>query len=483
MTKITNLNYEYKFITIIITVIIVIYDFKIVKNDNKNEFNNNYCDSTLDPLYAFEKILNTTPIILCKSEEAEHICYQNNIFSFFVLNKGVICLMKNFYLYPKYWKEDGYNFDKGPINNKTRGIPLISNGFLQMKCDTNNNFSDYNSFYNNYFKAWNYSQTLNYNRNMEKDYNIEELFPDKTVFILSRNQDSPNLLIGGCQFLNALSLMKLLNLSPENIQVLFLESMKLNYDPYYNLYKNIISRGGKPLHIRDLNSNKIYHISKGVHVPLNWDSPCFCKTSIPTCTQKAKTYSYFYELIFKYMNISTFIDDNNYDENIFYYPKSLNKHYLLKYKRYLTIQWRKPWPKERKGQNRILGNGEEIVEKLDYILNKYNVLVRLVDTASLPIEKQISIIQKTDYFMGIHGAGLFLSIYLPKGAIVHEIKSKLRKDPNRPQIIGILSGHKFYSDFVKIEIKNEDFQEKYYINVKDLTKKLLRHMKDNNFFN
>ena len=120
---------------------------------------------------------------------------------------------------------------------------------------------------------------------------------------------------------------------------------------------------------------------------------------------------------------------------------------------------------------------------MDYILNKYNVLIRLVDTASLPIEKQISIIQKTDYFMGIHGAGLFLSIYLPKGAIVHEIKSKLKRVPNRPQIIGILSGHKFYSDFVKIEIKNEDFQEKYYIDVKDLTKKMLRHMKDNNFFN
>ena len=91
--------------------------------------------------------------------------------------------------------------------------------------------------------------------------------------------------------------------------------------------------------------------------------------------------------------------------------------------------------------------------------------------------------QKTDYFMGIHGAGLFLSIYLPKGAIVHEIKSKLKIVPNRPQIIGILSGHKFYSDFINIEIKNEDFQEKYYIDVKDLTEKILKHMKDNNFLN
>ena len=391
--------------------------------------------------------------------------------------------MKNFYINPIFWKEDGYNFDNGPINKKTKGIPLISKGFFNMECDVKNYFSDYNKIYKKYFHSWKYSKNKKNIKNETKQKEEEELFPGKTIFILSRNQDSPNLLIGGCQFLNAFSLMHLLNLNPENIQVLFLESMKLNYDPYYNLYKNIISRGSDPIHIRDLNHSKIYHISNGIHIPLNWDSPCFCKTQIPNCTTKTKTYDYFYKSIFKYMNISTFIDDINYDKEIFYYPKSFKNSNLYKYKKYITIQWRKPWPKNRKGQNRILGNGEEIVEKLDQILNKYNILIRLVDTARLLIEEQISIMEKTDYFLGIHGAGIFLSIYLPSHAIVHEIKSKIKKVPNRPQIIAILSGHKVYSDFIKIKIKNNDFQEKYFINKQDLAQRVVYIMKENNFFN
>ena len=481
MNKKFILKKNFKFIILIIIIFILLYNKNINKNVNNQTKNVIYCENELDPFYTFKKILNSTPIILCKSEETEHICYQNH-FSFFEIKGGVICLMKNLYINPKFWKEDGYNFDKGPTNLKTKGIPLISKGFFNMKCDVENSFSGYNELYEKYFHSWNYSIN-NFNIKNNKNKIEEELFPGKTVFILSRNQDSPNLLIGGCQFLNAFSLMHLLNLNPENIQVLFLESMKLNYDPYYNLYKNIISRGVDPIHIRDLNHSKIYHITNGIHVPLNWDSPCFCKTKIPNCKTKTKTYDYFYDSIFKYMNISTFIDDINYNKEIFYYPKSFNNAYLYKYKKFVTIQWRKPWPKNRKGQSRILGNGPEIVEKLDSILNKYNILVRLVDTALLPIEEQISIMQKTDYFLGIHGAGLFLSIYLPSHSIVHEIKSKKKQITNRPQIIGIISGHKVYSDFIKIIIKNEDFQEKYFINKEDLIKHILNLMKKNNFLN
>lgn len=466
-----------KNIKIIIIIFIFFYYSYIIWNNRKEDIS--YCESELDPFYAFKKILNSSPIILCKSEDSEHFCYQNN-FSFFAKKKGVICLMKNFYINTAFWKEDGYSYDKGPINEKTRGAPLISEGFFNMKCNLKFNFTDYNKIYNTYFQSWNYS--ININNINKNDNNKEELFPGKTVFLLSRNQDSPNLLIGGCQFLNAFSIMHLLNLKPENIQILFLESMNLNYDPYYNLYKNIISRGGIPIHIRDLNLNKIYHISNGIHIPLNWDSPCFCKTQIPNCTTKTRTYKYFYESIFKYMNIPLFIDDMNYNEEVFYYPKSYKNSNLKYYKKFMTIQWRKPWPKNRKGQNRILGNGPKLVEKLDNVLKKHNILVRLVDTAYLPIETQISIIQKTDYFLGIHGAGLFLSIYLPFNAIVHEIKSKKKKVPNRPQIIGIVSGHKVYSDFINITIKTIDFQEKYFINEDNLIEKVLNHMNENNFF-
>ena len=97
-------------------------------------------------------------------------------------------------------------------------------------------------------------------------------------------------------------------------------------------------------------------------------------------------------------------------------------------------------------------------------------MVRLVDTASLSFETQIALMQKTNYLLGIHGAGMFLSIFLPQNSIAHEIKSKNRETPNRPQIAGILSGHKYNSDFVNVDIKN-------------LEKKVLKILTENNFLN
>ena len=47
--------------------------------------------------------------------------------------------------------------------------------------------------------------------------------------------------------------MYLLDLNPEDIQVVFLESMELKNDPFFDLYKLIISRGGEPIHIKSLN--------------------------------------------------------------------------------------------------------------------------------------------------------------------------------------------------------------------------------------
>ena len=91
--------------------------------------------------------------------------------------------------------------------------------------------------------------------------------------------------------------------------------------------------------------------------------------------------------------------------------------------------------------------------------------------------------QKANYFFGIHGAGMFLSIFLPQKSIAHEIKSKDRITPNRPQIVGIISGHKYYSDFIDIDIKNIDFQEKYFVDLNDLEKKVFKILSENNFLN
>ena len=178
------------------------------------------------------------------------------------------------------------------------------------------------------------------------------------------------------------------------------------------------------------------------------------------------------------MNITKFIDNKIYNQEIFYYPKSFINSDLSSYNKYVTILWRKPWPKNRKGQQRILGNGPEIVEKLNSILPK-NVLIRLVDTASLPIDQQISIMQNTDYFLGIHGAGLFLGIFLPEHAIFHEISFRLVM--NNLQILGVLSGHKVYSDIIEANIDNSNYQEKVIFNLDQLSDKVLIHMRENNF--
>ena len=471
--KINLSNHNYLKEKIIIIIIIFFYCFFEYIYIQKI-FNNNISCKNLDPFTTEKKILNSKPIVLCKSELTEHICFKNNL-SHFQYKNGVICMMKNFFLNFSNWKQDGYVYN-GPVNSKTKGQALISKGFFKIQCNIKGNISNYNHIYNKYFNSWDY--ILN-SQSKNEIYKETELCPGKILFILNRNQDSPNLMIGAAGFINAFSLMYLLRIKPENIQVLFLESIKINNDPFYNLFKNIISRGGKPLYARNLDKNIIYHVTKAINIPINWDSPVFCKAKIPVCLKISKTYKVLLNAIFKYMNIPEFFDGTNYDKEIFLYPKSFNISKLNEYKKYMTIQWRKPWPKNRKNQQRILGNGEEILEKLDSVLLKEKFLIRLVDTAYLSFEEQISIMQKTNYLLGIHGAGMFLSIFLPSKSIAHEIKS--RKSPNRPQIAGILSGHKYYSTFAKIDIKNLDFQEKYFVDLNDLEKKVLKILTENNF--
>jgi hypothetical protein len=176
-------------------------------------------------------------------------------------------------------------------------------------------------------------------------------------------------------------MMVLLNLKPEDIQIIFLESMTIKQVPFYDLYKNIISRGGEPIYIRDL--NKKYLISSAVHVPINWDSPAFLDIRFPNCGEyPGKAYKLLNDLVLKYMNISEYEDKFISDNEVYYYPKSVIESHNsnIQFKKYITIQWRKVWPKGRIGQSRILGNGPELAEKLSKFLpNDY--LIRLIDTA------------------------------------------------------------------------------------------------------
>jgi hypothetical protein len=134
------------------------------------------------------------------------------------------------------------------------------------------------------------------------------------------------------------------------------------------------------------------------------------------------------------------------------------------------------WPKGRKNQQRLLGNGPELADKLASLLPK-NILIRLVDTASLTIAEQISIVRKTDYFLGIHGAGLSLAIFAPNHCIFHEFLP--RYNMNGLALMAALSGHKRYSDILPSTEKFIDTNQYFYFDVEFFANKVLNHLKEN----
>ena len=445
---------------------------KVKENIRPN--NNDYCDN-IDPIKLFNLRLENGQITICQNEKSKHYCYQNineNYNNIFKFKNGVICKMENIVLDPSKSNHTNMTY-KGPVDEVNQGCPLLSKGFLNMKCKNKRDLENYNNIYKSYFQSWNYNFD---NDNNEK---LEELASGKTIFFISRNQDSPNLFHGSSELINAISIMELFDLNPENIQIIFLESITLNNDPFYELYKNIVSRGGEPIYIRNL--KKKYHISSAFHIPINWDSGAFIINDFHNCKYSTKTYKLLNELINKYMKIPDFKDSFISDNEIYYYPQSVieNSKSNITFNKTVTIQWRKVWPKGRKGQFRILANGQELADKLASNLPD-NILIRLVDTASLSFSEQISIMRKTDYLIGIHGAGLSLSIFMPYESILHEILPF--KCNSLLTLMSTLSGHVTYSDFIRNKIKKVNENENIFLMPEIFVKSVLYHMIQNNFF-
>ena len=119
-----------------------------------------------------------------------------------------------------------------------------------------------------------------------------------------------------------------------------------------------------------------------------------------------------------------------------------------------------------------MGNGPQLLEKLSKKLPP-NVLVRLVDTAKLSISEQISIMQKTDYFIGIHGAGFFLTIFLPDNAVVQEVL--LERNCNYLLMMSRASGHKTYSNVLPGHGENINGFKYVYLDPEPFVKKVLEH--------
>ena len=146
----------------------------------------------------------------------------------------------------------------------------------------------------------------------------------------------------------------------------------------------------------------------------------------------------------------------------------------------VTIQWRRVWPEGRTGQQRLSGNGPQLADKLASILPD-DILVRLINTASLPMKDQISVTRSTDYLIGIHGAGLSLSLFLPQKSIYHEIS--YGKNIPVLALISALSGHITYRDILKATVNRIDGNDNVFFDENDFADNVLGHMKENNFLN
>ena len=202
---------------------------------------------------------------------------------------------------------------------------------------------------------------------------------------------------------------------------------------------------------------------------------------VPKCNSSTITYQLYNDLVDKYMDLKPFQDTFISDNVSIYYPDVVIKSHKngIKFVKIVTIQWRKVWPEGRTGQSRILSNGPELADKLSTIVPN-NILVRLINTAALPYKDQISVMRSTDYLIGIHGAGLALSICLPEESIYHEILHA--KNIPVLSLMSSLSGHITYADILKANSRNIDGNENVFFDVNAFAESVLAHMRENNFF-
>ena len=212
----------------------------IIKKFDDNHFinkNNIKCDR-LDPIYIMGQRLKRNPINICKSKNSEHICFKSSKYDYsnklYYYRNGIICFMKNIILNPLKSSQTSIIY-KGPNDKYTRGAPILFPGFFNIQGKLKNKCKKCHKIYRYYLDSWNYYEN-------EKINEIEELAPGKIIFFLSRNQDSPNLFHGFSEIINALSIIYVFNLKPQDIQLVFLESMIFKNKELSIYGKNCFSR-------------------------------------------------------------------------------------------------------------------------------------------------------------------------------------------------------------------------------------------------
>jgi len=432
-----------------------------------------------DPIWQYDARIDVERDVLCKSNSTLHVCYKNALTNNHTYD-GVTCKMKNFTMDVSKFQSSNFTLDE-LSNENNKCFPKISYGFFNMKCSIlNNTLSNLDKNYEFYFQSWNYETNSNINTN---DKAIKELAPNKTVLFITRTKDTSQYLYKLIEFLNTFAVMNSFYLNPEDMQVVFLGNVDLDNDPFYDLYKEVISLGTEPMYIKKLNPTKKYFISAALFIPTIYDSPFFIKAPTPRCLEPTRTYDLLIRHVKEDFEVKRYTDSissiSSNDNKIYYPLKVVNPGDKI-YNKFITVLWRRPWPEGKTGEKGILGNGNDLVNALMEKLPQ-NYLIRLVDTSKLSIKEQISIIKKTDYLIGQYGPDMFLSIFLPMKAIVQEICYK--ECDNMFQLMSSLSGHLTYSNLITSEIINSNDNELINYNVKEFTKVVVNHMKKSNFFN
>ena len=411
-----------------------------------------------DGFNNFKLLTETESYILCKGEISKHKCYYQYDYDF--EKGGALCELENVILDPTKFKY----YYSCPDSDFW---PDLKDFFFNMKCNVKGEQFSHHFEYDFYFNHWNYNYT-------KKNEIIEEIGINKTVLIISAR--SSHLYHGFLEIMNAIAVMNVYNLEPEDVQILLIEKCPPEFDVYYPFYSELISRGGDIIFFNELSKNKKYLIKNAINVPHLYDSP-FWVDGLLSCKYRSPAYKRLLHLIAKYLIIPEFHDSLDYNGTIIVYPKSVKNVNDPKYTKFVTIEWRKPFPPDRKNQQRLMGNGQELLNKLQAKMKK-NILVRLVDTAYLSIIDQISLMLKTNYLIGIHGAGFTLGPYLSDEAIIHEIS--IGQFNEMPLSICALSGHRTFKDSIGGYIKEED-GEYMYLNADEFVSTVVSTMKRNNF--
>ena len=95
------------------------------------------------------------------------------------------------------------------------------------------------------------------------------------------------------------------------------------------------------------------------------------------------------------------------------------------------------------------------------------------------MEEQISLVRSTDYLIGIHGAGLSLSMFLPHNSLLHEVQHS--KTRSVLCLMGALSGHRTFSEEIKNSVSGENGNQMVTFDEDDFVNHILQHMKENKF--